>query len=232
MKITLHRLTPNKSFSHHTINGFTLIEMLVVISIIVVLAGLSMVGFRYIQTKQANEKARTQIKLLEVALEDFKSDMGAYPASENSDEGKKPQSRDGSTVLFNALYWDSDFDKEGLTDEQGKTRDENQKVYLPLLDPRNPSQGWASSKEVTESGSRSSNKILDPWGMPYQYRSNKAPGSGGGIGQYLATGNSRNKTAKNPDFDLWSLGPDGQEGDDKANNGLAKKQTGDNISNY
>lgn len=62
--------------------GFTLLELLVVIVIIGLLAGL--VGPRYFdQLGKSNTKiARAQIDALEKALDQYRLDVGAYPTSE------------------------------------------------------------------------------------------------------------------------------------------------------
>src|SRR5438270_13650494 len=66
-----------------TLRAFTIIELLVVISIIIILAGLilSMVG--YVQKKGARSRAETEIAAISAALENYKADNGIYP--QNSD---------------------------------------------------------------------------------------------------------------------------------------------------
>lgn len=122
--------------------GFTLIEMLVTITIIVILAGLSLGGFKYVSVKQANSQAEIQIKLLGSAIEEYKLDNGEYPVSTNTND------------LYRALYYDGAQDPP-LNDG---------KIYLADLDPENNKQGWT---EGTGAGVR----IIDPWGNEYVYRS-------------------------------------------------------------
>ena len=62
-------------------NGFTLIEMLVVIVIIMILAGIVIGAAKYAQTKAATSRAQAEIAAMETALESYKSDNGAYPRS-------------------------------------------------------------------------------------------------------------------------------------------------------
>lgn len=126
-------------------HGFTLIEMLVVITIIVVLAGLSVSGFKYVTDKQANDQARVQISLLSKALEDYKLDNGSYPPSAG-----------GTNGLYKALYWDTN------NDGSGPPGDTDQKIYLSELDPENNRQGWIE-------GTGSSARIVDPWGNEFIY---------------------------------------------------------------
>lgn len=106
----------NPSISERS--GFTLIEMLVTITIIVILAGLSLGGFKFVSTKQAYSQAEIQIKLLENGIEEYKLDTGEYPES-------------GIGNLFRALY------KDRLNNVDG-----NNKIYVSQLDPENNKQGW------------------------------------------------------------------------------------------
>jgi general secretion pathway protein G len=65
-------------------SGFTLIEILVVIIVIGLLAGL--VGPRILGrvSEAKSATARTQIELLGVALDNYRLDNGAYPTSDQS----------------------------------------------------------------------------------------------------------------------------------------------------
>ena len=65
------------------------------------------------------------------------------------------------------------------------------KVYLSELDPENNRQGWTE-------GTGELTIIIDPWGSEYRYRSGEA--------------------ARNPDFDLWSAGKDGETNPDNQTN--------------
>jgi type II secretion system protein G len=147
-------------------HGFTLMEMLVVISIIVILAGITMGGFAFVNQRQAREQARIQIGLLQLALEDYHSDFGKYP------EASSANGRAQTGKIYKALFPVS----------------ADQKVYLSQLDPRNDNQGWLAGQTAGPNL-----VIYDPWGTEYLYRT---PGESG--------------NAVNPDFDLWSAGPDGK----------------------
>ena len=75
-------VTACKSKPVHRGRGFTLLELLVVIVIIGLLAGL--VAPRYFdQVSKSNAKiARAQIDSLEKALDQYRLDVGAYPTTE------------------------------------------------------------------------------------------------------------------------------------------------------
>ncbi|MEM1084731.1 MAG: type II secretion system protein GspG [Verrucomicrobiota bacterium] len=125
--------------------GFTLMELLVVISIMVILAGLTMGVMTYVNQKQAISQANIQLNLLENALEDYYSENGEYPSNPNS-RGER-----GTNKVLQALF----------------PINVNDKVYLTELDPKNDTQGWLSGDNLRTA------TILDPWGKEYYYRTNR-----------------------------------------------------------
>ncbi|MFM2198520.1 MAG: hypothetical protein RLZZ505_1952 [Verrucomicrobiota bacterium] len=106
-----HTLPPNR-------RGFTLIELLIVMTIIAILAGISMGGYNYVTRKQMDSQAAIQISLLSRALEEYKSDNGAYPATSNTNE------------LYKLLYYN------------GTLNPPTGKIYLAELDPNTKNQSW------------------------------------------------------------------------------------------
>lgn len=78
----------------------------------------------------------------------------------------------------------------------GASVDPPEKIYIAELDPDNNRQNWTS-------GNNGNVRIMDPWGEEYIYRIGSDP------------------SARNPDFDLVSGGPDGQ-----------LNTEGDNVSNF
>src|SRR5690348_16643238 len=65
----------------HVRGGFTLMEMLVVVAIIVMLAGVSAYGYmRYLESAREST-AKLQIAHLQEAVELYKTDQGEYPDS-------------------------------------------------------------------------------------------------------------------------------------------------------
>ncbi len=60
--------------------GFTLVELLVVITIIAILAALVLSTAGGIQDKAARNRAQSEIAALSAALESYKADNGDYPA--------------------------------------------------------------------------------------------------------------------------------------------------------
>ena len=168
-----------KTRHRHHPAAFTLIELMAVITIIVILAGLVVGGMGFVNERQAKEKAKVQLGMLEAALEEYKLDNGEYPLTPNkSGNLRGPNGTNTSKILFKALYMDG-------------AQDPAKKIYLESLNPANNKQGWTS-------GPASNNtKIVDPWGNQYCYRS-----------AVNSSGNT-NRDTQNPGFDLWSMGKDG-----------------------
>lgn len=129
--------------------GFTLIEMLAVITIIVILAGMTLAGLQFVKDKQAREKCKVQVQLLCKSIEDYKLDNGAYPTATNSNE------------LYKALFWDTN------NDGKGADTDTTQKIYCAELDPQQKKQGWIQ-------GSGANATIVDPWFNEFIYRTGAA----------------------------------------------------------
>ena len=189
--------------------AFTLVELMAVITIIVILAGLVVAGMGFVNERQAKEKARVQIALISKALEDYKLDNGSYPASVDT-----PTGLGQSAELFKALYFDSD--KDGQFAGSGTNKgDEDQKIYVSDFDPVTNKQGWTSGAAAATT------KIVDPWGNEYRYRSAFAAPVG------TATPAS-NVNTQNPDFDLWSSGKDGRS----TPAATADKTNNDDIRNF
>jgi prepilin-type N-terminal cleavage/methylation domain-containing protein len=197
-----------KTPSRRQAAAFTLIEMMAVITIIVILAGIVVGGMGFVNEKQAREKAKVQIKRIEAALEEYKLDTGNYPPTANKTGTFTGKGTSTSAELYVALFYEGyDYAKQNspatwTKNVGGVDVPKATKIYLPELDPTSSKQGWVDP--ATGSVPPASTPIRDPWSNEYCYRS--ATDSSG----------SANTNTQNPDFDLWSMGKDGKSAPDSS----------------
>jgi len=129
-------------------SGFTLIEVLIVIAIVVALSGLVGIALFSKQKEAKVGLAKTDLRTIESALKQFRVKFDRYPTDE-----------EGVEVLWNKEKLDADADATKWTKELEK----------PMK--------------------------TDQWGTPWNYRQKSDHGD-------------------EDSFDLWSFGPDKQEGGD------------------
>ena len=178
------------SFRINGARAFTIIELLVVISIIITLAALILGTVGYVQKKGARSRAEAEIAALSAALESYKADTGAYPtdsnATEQVDPGASPVPNKASLYLYEELSGDS-----GATLQV--TGNKTYFTFKPQM-LFGSKDGNGNLTSVTY--------IRDPFGNPYGYSTMKAKGGTAGY---------------NPTFDLWSTaGTPGATDSDKA----------------
>lgn len=161
--------------------GFTLVELLAIITVMVILAALTVGALGWVQRQTAEREARVQLQLLQTQI-------GAYLA----ETGDAPSGCDTSGLMVYRMLSGDGLGPDGLagTADDGQpdgVPDAGARVYLADLDPASNPMGLtdASGTPPVPRG------LLDPFGNPWQYRRNK-PGM-----------------SVNPDFDLWSMGADG-----------------------
>src|SRR5881392_494353 len=86
-------------------DGFTLIELILVVGIIIVLAGLVLSTVGYARKKGARARAETEIAALSAACENYKADNGIYPQEASSTDTLDPKmSGDPSAYQSAGLY--------------------------------------------------------------------------------------------------------------------------------
>jgi general secretion pathway protein G len=80
-RFTLQRLNVGEARG-----AFTLIELIVVIAIIIILAGLILSTVGYVQKKGARSRAETEIAAMSAAIESYKADNGIYPRDDTTNQ--------------------------------------------------------------------------------------------------------------------------------------------------
>ena len=133
------------------VGSFTVVEILVVMTIILVLAGLVLATSSYVHNKGARSRAEAEIAAISAALENYKADNGVYPADTSVNArtmGDPNQYNTASQTLYVELTGDTDRNRQTDT---GKTS------YMAFKDNQlSPATGTVSF-------------IKDPFGYSYGY---------------------------------------------------------------
>jgi type II secretory pathway pseudopilin PulG len=172
--------------------AFTILELLVVISIIIVLAGLILATVGYVQKKGARARAEAEIAAISAALESYKADNGIYPTNAATDllkpnsDGNPTQAvyANASLYLYQELSGDRDSNRSVNASDDLSGNGVVPKTYFTFK-PTNLMPAPPSSSTVTA--------IRDPFGNSYGYSTVKAS-------------NPAATNGYNPTFDLWSTG--------------------------
>ena len=164
--------------------AFTIMELLVVISIIITLAALILGTAGYVQKKGARSRTEAEIAALSAALESYKADNGAYPrdTANNTTDTLDPRIHGDATAKIYqdaSLYLFSQL--SGLDSSQ--TPIASAKSYFNFK-PQMLGGTRNAAGNVTVVAF-----IRDPFGNSYGYSTANQAGSSKGY---------------NPTFDLWS----------------------------
>jgi general secretion pathway protein G len=141
-------------------SAFTIIELLVVTSIIIILAGLILSTVGYVQKKGARSRAEAEIAAMSAALENYKADNGIYPSDTTKtdvDPTASPTPAAASLYLYEQLSGDADNDASRVAE---------MKSYFPFKP--NQLSPTDQSKPVQF--------VRDPFGNVYGYSTAKALG--------------------------------------------------------
>ena len=131
--------------------AFTIIELLIVMAIIIVLAGLIIGTSGYVQKKGARSRAEAEIAAMSAALESYKADNGIYPSF--------TASTGGGHALYQALTGDGD-DAIGGSQSSTGTPPAGAKSYMSLR-----------PNMVKPNPPNASARVVDPWVFDYEYLS-------------------------------------------------------------
>jgi general secretion pathway protein G len=161
--------------------AFTLLELLIVITIIAILAGLTIATMGYVNSKARRSRAEAEIAAISAALENYKADNGAYPRDVATDallptEADPKNYVSSGTSLYQQLSGDQDKDPSTPGDD---TKNYLGSLAKPANVAANPGGGFYLRDPFANSAGTAN---------PYGYSTAKASGG----------------TGYNPTFDLWS----------------------------
>jgi type II secretory pathway pseudopilin PulG len=160
--------------------GFTIMELLIVITIIIILAALILGTVGYVQKKAARSRAEAEIAAMSAACESYKADNGTYPTDSTKTEQVDPTASPVPSLATQFLY-------EELSGNSSTTMQPvpNKKSYFNFKP-----QMLYGNKDANNNLT-SVSYIRDPFGNPYGYSTERAANPAAGFGY-------------NPTFDLWS----------------------------
>jgi prepilin-type N-terminal cleavage/methylation domain-containing protein len=177
-------------------SAFTLIELVVVVTVITILAGLVLSTAGYARKKGARARAETEIAAMSAAIESYKADNGVYPNNGitntlNAQTSGDPSAyQPASQYVYGELSGDRNFNYVIDVSEQANRSYFAFKSSPPSVDGTS-GNGMLSITRTTSGGNvtYTVNYIRDPFGNSYGY----------------STANQADpNTGYNPTFDLWS----------------------------
>jgi type II secretory pathway pseudopilin PulG len=165
--------------------AFTIVELLIVMAIILVLAGLILATSSYVQKKGARSRAEAEIAAISAALENYKADNGIYPSDPGSTEmlaaNTDPGGGDPNTFVNSSKYLYKFLSGDSDGDPTTSTTSDTKNYFGSSLKPSMLSPNPPAAETF----------IRDPFGYSYGYSTIKA------ANPTLANG-------YNPTYDLWS----------------------------
>jgi len=152
--------------------AFTIVELLVVMTIILVLAGVILATSSYVHNKGARSRAEAEIAAMSAALENYKADNGVYPSDTSVDARQVflPTSyQNASLTLYKAISGDADNDNNRQAESKSyfafkpnqlSPSDQTQAVKF-VKDPFGNSYGYSTINSTAPS--KGYNPTFDLW---------------------------------------------------------------------
>lgn len=171
-----------KTIYSRRVRAFSMVELMVVVGIMVILAGILIASLPGIQNRINRGKVEAFMAELEAGLSKYQLDNGIYPQNEPSGDRDK-SGLEGASVLYKHLS--GDFDLNGEVDFAN-----NEKIYVQKLDYFTNRE----SREPRSSVIGGDYMVIDSYGNPIRY-----------LCQPPNLPKGTNRETRNPTYDLWSI---------------------------
>lgn len=183
--------------------GFTLVELLVVMTIIGMLAAMTFAGLRYADKYSKRKATAATMKVLEERLTAYWGIYNEYPTPANEEDQANFDGQSwpagGARMLYQVMTADGDDQiKGGDKPSEGRvgSNDEKAVIWDKVVPPdANESRGRTTYVRRTESGGFA---MIDSFGHPWMYR--KALKDKNGIVS------NKDEMRSNKEYDMWSWG--------------------------
>ena len=201
----------------HGKNAFTLIEMLAVVSVILILMGITFGITKGVSNQQARAQARAELAMIAQALEAFKLIYGDYPVISEGDAATSSRNAEELTLALTGFSYlvpgTGDTTRAMVNVAAGASRDS-------FIDPQqmNFRRDFGNPTSASE---LNGNYLIDPWREPYVYVYNRG-----------ATDNTWDTMG----YVLFSKGPDktadaDTDGNDIEDTGILNESSEHNLDN-
>jgi len=179
--------------------GFTVVELLVVITIIALLFALTIGAFTYAQRSAARSRTTVAMNAIKSGLERYSTEFGEYPTPQNAGDtiavGNKTYEVGAAAMLYQVLSGDG-YDNIAIAEppvdagpaSSNGSIDDKESKYVMITD---------MPKEIyVYEATSNRGYMVDGFGKPFQYEKANPANSGAGA------------NTVNPTYDLWSYGED------------------------
>ncbi len=183
------------------LRAFTIIELLVVITIIIILGGLILSTVGYVQKKGARSRAEAEIAAISAACESYKADNGIYVRDSCATTDNLRANSSGNPTDYQAasLYLYKQLSGDTNANFQPAAGVRTYFTFKPqMLGGTKDANGNLTSVSY----------IRDPFGNSYGYSTAYANylDEVNGTGCYTSPNPNATVRGCNPTFDLWSTG--------------------------
>jgi len=170
-------LTRRSHSSFSPKSAFTLIELIVVTTVIIILTGLVLSTVGYVQKKGARARAETEIAAMSAALESYKADNGIYPRNSDTDSlnaqtsGNPTTYQAASLYLYNSLFGTTSGSRTPNTGARSYfvfkpnmlSPDDQTLNVQYIRDPFRNSYGYSTIQAATQDTTKGYNPTFDLW---------------------------------------------------------------------